>query len=49
MTSLPAPTETPSAAELLQHAGALRALARRLVRDEATADDVVQETFATAL
>lgn len=43
------PPTTPTAAELLQHAGALRALARRLVRDDATAEDVVQEAFAAAL
>ena len=35
--------------ELLQHAGWLRALAASLVADPATADDLVQETLATAV
>jgi RNA polymerase sigma-70 factor (ECF subfamily) len=34
---------------LLEHAGWLRALARRLVKDDATADDLVQETWTAAL
>jgi RNA polymerase sigma-70 factor (ECF subfamily) len=32
--------------ELLSHAAWMRSLARSLVRDEASADDIVQETFA---
>ena len=35
--------------ELLAHEGFLRALALRLVRDPATADDLVQETWVAAL
>ncbi|MCP3920247.1 MAG: hypothetical protein GY711_32375 [bacterium] len=35
--------------ELLGHAGWLRSLALRLARDEAAADDLVQETWAAAL
>lgn len=34
---------------LLSHAGSLRALARRLVVDESSADDLVQETWVRAL
>lgn len=40
---------TPDPASLLQHEAFLRALALRLVRDEATADDVVQEAWRAAL
>ena len=39
----------PSAEALLSHADFVRRLARRLVSDEATADDVVQETLLAAL
>lgn len=35
--------------ELLEHAGWVRALARRLVRDSGVADDLVQETWLAAL
>ncbi len=35
--------------ELVAHAGFLRALARSLVRDDSSADDVVQETWIAAL
>lgn len=35
--------------ELLAHAGWVRALAARLVRDPAAADDVTQEVWASAL
>src|SRR5205814_10341316 len=35
--------------ELLAHAGWVRALARELVRDASTADDLVQETWLAAL
>lgn len=35
--------------ELLAHAGWVQALARRLVHDQATADDLVQETWLAAL
>ena len=35
--------------ELLAHAGWVRALARRLLRDEASVDDVVQETWLAAM
>jgi len=35
--------------KLLRHRPFVRALARRLVRDEARADDLVQETYLTAL
>ena len=35
--------------ELLEHTGWLRALARRLANDAATAEDVVQDTVLTAL
>lgn len=37
------------ATSLVDHAGFLRAIARRLVADAATADDLVQETFVHAL
>ena len=40
-------THTPK--ELLEHAGWLQALARRLVRDPGAADDLVQETWVAAL
>ncbi len=43
------PPPPPTATELLQHTGALRALAQQLVRDDASADDVVQETLVAAL
>ncbi len=36
-------------ARLLEHAGWVRALARRLTQDEAAADDLVQETWLAAL
>ncbi len=39
----------PAPADLLREAGWLRGLALRLVRDEAQADDVVQETWRRAL
>lgn len=35
--------------ELLAHAGWVREIARRLVRDEATADELVQDTWVAAL
>ena len=35
--------------QLLEHEGFLRALARRLLRDAARADDLVQETWLVAL
>src|SRR5262249_60113810 len=34
---------------LLEHAGWVRSLARRLVRDAAAADDLAQQTFAAAI
>ncbi len=34
---------------LLEHAAFVRALSRRLVRDESTADDVAQQTMLAAL
>ncbi len=37
------------ATSLVDHAGFLRSIARRLVADAATADDLVQETFVRAL
>ena len=37
------------AEELLAHAGWMRALARGLVRDDATAEDLVQQAYAVAL
>ena len=43
------PTSEPDAADLLAQAGWLRSLAFRLVRDEAEADDLVQETWRRAL
>ncbi|MEM9799415.1 MAG: sigma-70 family RNA polymerase sigma factor [Planctomycetota bacterium] len=43
------PTHTISSEDLLSHLAWSRALARRLVGDDATADDVVQESFAAAL
>lgn len=43
----PDPTETPEL--LLQHAGFVRRLARRLLRDDALAEDVAQETWIAAL
>ncbi|MFT7486034.1 MAG: RNA polymerase sigma-70 factor (ECF subfamily), partial [Candidatus Paceibacteria bacterium] len=43
----PQPTHTP--AEILEHTGWLRTLARQLVRDPHTADDVVQNTLMAAL
>jgi len=39
----------PQPESLLQHAEFLRSLARSLLRDEAAADDLVQETFRTAI
>ncbi len=39
----------PQPEALLQHADFLRSLARSLLRDEAAADDLVQETFRTAI
>ncbi|MEL6905290.1 MAG: sigma-70 family RNA polymerase sigma factor, partial [Planctomycetota bacterium] len=46
----PRPTEDLlSPAALLEHADWVRALARRLVRDDATADDVAQEALSAAL
>ncbi|MEM7308094.1 MAG: sigma-70 family RNA polymerase sigma factor [Planctomycetota bacterium] len=45
----PNPSARPDAGELLAHASWLRALARSLVRDPASADDLVQDTWATAL
>lgn len=39
----------PAARELLEHAAFVRRLARSLARDEATADDLFQEVYATAL
>src|SRR3982751_3672540 len=47
MNALPLPDEGPE--RLLQHADALRRLARRLVRDDAEADDLVQETWTSVL
>lgn len=44
MSDAPVPFET-----LLAHEGFVRGLARSLVRDESRADDVVQETWVTAL
>lgn len=44
-----APSAATLAASLLQHAGWARALARRLVHDEAQADDVVQRAWLAAL
>ena len=41
--------EQPSADILLQHTGWLKALARRLLRDESRADDVVQRVFLQAI
>ena len=35
--------------EMLEHSGWVRALARALVRDAATADDIAQETWLAAL
>lgn len=43
------PPPLPSAEALLAHAGALRALARQVVRGAASADDAVQETWLRAL
>ena len=42
-------TENRAASELLRHAAWLGRLARALVGDAATADDVVQEAFVAAL
>src|SRR4029079_13345856 len=47
MNALPLPGDGPE--RLLQHADALRRLARRLVRDDAEADDLVQETWTSVL
>src|SRR4029079_12015936 len=47
MNALPLPDDGPE--RLLQHADALRRLARRLVRDDAEADDLVQETWTSVL
>ena len=41
--------ETPWEQDLLRHEAFLRRLARRLVSDEATADDLVQDAFVLAL
>lgn len=46
---MPPPSRTPTAEELLQHSEWLAELARRLVRDGASADDLVQETWLAAL
>jgi len=43
------PSQTATLAELLSHSEWLRGLARRLVVDEAAADDLVQETWLAAL
>ena len=43
------PDTTPRPSDLLEHSGWLRALARHLVSDPSTADDVVQMTLVTAL
>jgi RNA polymerase sigma-70 factor (ECF subfamily) len=47
MTAAPLSGDGPE--RLLQHAEALRRLARRLVRDDAEADDLVQETWTSVL
>ena len=44
-----APHEHPTGEELLRHASWIRGLARGLVGDEATAEDVVQDTWVAAL
>jgi RNA polymerase sigma-70 factor (ECF subfamily) len=44
-----APTSHADVSELLQHSAWIRHLARVLVRDEALADDLVQETWLAAL
>ncbi len=49
MTPDPGETLRPTARALLEHTEFLRALARSLVRDAATADDVVQDTMVRAL
>lgn len=41
--------QVPAADELLRHAHWMRALARSLVRDDATADDVTQDAWVVAL
>lgn len=46
---MPKQTTTPSLDELLAHAGWLRRLATQLVRDDAAADDLVQDTWTIAL
>lgn len=46
---MPPPSRTPTADELLRHSEWLGALARRLVRDGASAEDLVQETWLAAL
>ena len=46
--SMSMPAHPPSEA-LLTHAGALRGIARALLRDEHAADDVVQDTWVRAL
>ena len=47
MSDLDSPRATPT--ELLAHAAWVRRLARVLVRDRATADDVEQQAWAAAL
>lgn len=49
MGSIPGEPVRLDAEELLEHTGWVRRLARRLVRDAAAADDVVQETWLAAL
>lgn len=41
--------DMPLTPDLLAHAGALRALARRILRDADAAEDVVQDTWMAAL
>ncbi len=43
------PHDPPKPEDLLEHARFLRGLARRLVRDESEADELVQETWIEAL
>lgn len=43
------PSQPVALDELLRHAGWVRGLARSLVRDDATADDAVQDTWAAAV
>ncbi|MEL6715816.1 MAG: sigma factor, partial [Planctomycetota bacterium] len=49
MSTHDSPSDRLSPAALLEHADWVRALARRLVRDEATADDVAQEALSVAI